>query len=148
MTENKPNRRYRVTGRQALAVAASVLLFLVSLPLDAFYIDRAADPCAWSLGFGLLLVGWIAALDGVPAWLANPALLAAWISLLIGFRRTAVVSAALALLLALSFLLCQQVLTSEAGHYSRVSGYGYGYWFWVSSMAAAFLGSVVNLKAR
>jgi uncharacterized membrane-anchored protein len=145
VTDNNPKAKYRVTTAAIVAVAASLLLFLARLLLDAFYIDRPDNPRAWSLGFGLLLVGWLAVLDGVPAWLANPAVLCAWILLLIGFRRAALVSAGLALALALSFLRCHQVLTDSAGTYSRITGYGPGYWLWVSSMAAALVGGIVDL---
>ncbi|HEV3343563.1 MAG TPA: hypothetical protein VG125_24540 [Pirellulales bacterium] len=148
MTEIPDKPKYRITAVAAWTVAASMSLFVASLPQDAFYIDRADDPRAWSLGFGLLLVGWLAVLDGVPAWLANPAVLAAWILLLVRFRRTALVMAALALLLALSFLLCDRVLTDEAGGRSRVTGYGSGYWCWVGSMAVAFFASMVDLSTR
>lgn len=126
-------------------VAASVLLFIASLFLDGFYIDRPDDPRAWSPGYGLLLLGWMAVLMGVPAWLANPAVMAAWILLLVDLKRAAFAAAALAMLFALSFLLWDKIITDEAGNYSKITGYGSGYWCWVASAAMAFLGGIVAI---
>lgn len=68
MTDSIQQRKHRATTGAIAAVVVSLLLFLASLPLDAFYIDRADNPRAWSLGFGLLCIGWVAVFDGVPAW--------------------------------------------------------------------------------
>lgn len=145
MTENQQKAKRRNTAAAIVAVAISVLLFITSLTQDAFFIDRADNPRAWSPGYVLLLIGWITVFEGVPAWLANPALAIAWFGLLARFRRTAMVSAALALFFAGSFLFCGEILTNEAGGYSRITSYGPGYWLWIGSAAVACLGSVVNL---
>jgi hypothetical protein len=54
----------------------------------------------------------------------------------------------LATLLTLSFLLFGQIIHDEAGHYSRITGYGPGYWLWVASAATAFLGGLCLTNAK
>src|SRR5215467_14437437 len=94
--------------------AVSVLLFLASLTQDGFYIDRSDNPRAWAPCIGLLLVGWIVVFEGVFAWLANPALLVTWIAMWFRPTHKAAVGAGIAALcFALSFLLHDQIMTSE-----------------------------------
>ncbi len=74
-------------------------------------------------------------------WLANPLLLASW--LFLGKEPGMALRLSLpATLLTLSFLLFGQIINDEAGHYTRITGYGPGYWLWVASAATAFLGSL------
>ena len=117
-----------------LFVVISFTLFVASLTQDGFYI-AGDNPRAWSSCFGLLLVGWMAVLDGVWAWLANPALALTW--LLMCIRRTRVIALGFgfaALGLALSFLRHPQILSDEGGGHSRITGYGVGYWLWIASI--------------
>ncbi len=126
-------------------VALSMLLFAVSLALDGFYVDRGSDS-AWSPCLGLLLIGWMGMFDGIFAWLANPFLLVAWVLMLIPRARfVAPIFAIVAILLALSFLLHEQIMVDEAGNYAKITGYGTGYWLWVASMAAALSGCVIGV---
>lgn len=121
---------------------ASLMLFTASLTQDCFFIDRADNPRAWSSGFGLLAVGWLGVLVGVYSWLANPTLLIAWLAMWSpNYKRYSIGASAIALLLALSFLLHESLMTDEAGNRSRVTGYGIGYWLWIGSMALALVGS-------
>ena len=120
----------------------SILLFVASLTQDCFFIDRLENPRAWSNGFGLLAVGWLAVFKGVYSWLANPTLLIAWLAMWSpNHKRYSIGASAIALLLALSFLLHESLMTDEAGNYSRVTGYGIGYWLWIGSIALALVGS-------
>lgn len=144
------NENSKATSQRPSAVVAtlvvSILLFVASLTQDGFYIDRPDDPRAWSLCLGLLLVGWIAVFDGVYAWLANPALLVAWIAM--WFRpsyKVAVVAGVTALCFSLSFLRHDTIITSEAPTYSRITGYGLGYWLWIGSIATALAGGVLGI---
>ena len=79
------NEATKATSMQAMPVVpmfskVRILLFMASLTKDGFYIDRPDDPRAWSPCIGLVLISWIVVFDGVFGWLANPALLVAWIT--------------------------------------------------------------------
>jgi hypothetical protein len=129
-----------------ILTGVSVLLFVTSLTQDGFYIDRPNNPRAWAPCIGLLLVGWIAVFNGVLAWLANPVLAATWF--LMSFRSTrgiALGCAVVALGLSLSFLLHREIMTSEAGHYSKITGYGLGYWLWIASIIVALIGCIFGV---
>jgi hypothetical protein len=125
-----------------LLLSISVLLFVASLTQDGFSQEDSRYPC-----LGLLLYGWLGVLLGrTPAWLANPALVLAWVLvwsrpsryLGLGFAISAVG-------LALSFLLHQNFLMGEGGFPSRITGYGTGYWLWVASTIPTLLGCAISL---
>lgn len=129
----------------SLALCVSIGLFAVSLFFDGFLIDRADNPRAWASCFGLLTVGWLAVLMGVYAWLANPLLLAAWIAY--RFCRSPTIPVALslgALCFALSFLLHDEILSNEAGQYSRITSIELGYWIWIASISTMVLSPWVD----
>lgn len=122
--------------------STSILLFLASLTQDCFYIDRVENPRAWANGFGLLVVGWLGILTGIYSWLANPTLLIAWLTLFSpAHRRYAMGSAGVALLMTLTFLLHDEMMSDEAGNRSKITAYGPGYWLWIGSAVFALLGS-------
>ncbi len=123
---------------------ASIAIFGVSLAGDGFYIDRLDDPRAWAPGWVELLLGWILVFGGVIAWLANPLLFLGWILLI--RRSTAPLSAgvtAVAALVAASFLLHHEIVTSEGGDKSSITGYGNGYFLWIASIFTAFVGGII-----
>ncbi len=129
--------------------AASILLFVVSLTQDCFYIDRPDNPRAWSNGFGLLMVGWLGIFTGVYSWLANPTLLIAWLALWSPVRRRyAIGAASVALFLTLSFLLHHDIMSDEAGNRSKITAYGLGYWLWIGSATLALIGSCLQARKR
>jgi hypothetical protein len=122
-----------------VCVAASVLLFAASLALRAFHLDSDDGQNPWP-GLGLLVMGWLGLFTGVVAWLANPALAAAWILILFArrFDKSAVLAALCAVGLALSFLLHRTLIRDEAGNLANITGY----WLWVASAATALLASI------
>ncbi len=125
------------TASRAL-LTASLLLFVVSLWLPPFRVE-AADPYPWPRGWLVLLMGWLGIADGMLAWFANPLLLAAWLLAWRRRRGATIVTAALALLLGLSFLLNSQISVDEAGNQSPLHHDGSGYWLWLGSLAAILL---------
>ncbi|MDB5335220.1 MAG: hypothetical protein JWN70_839 [Planctomycetaceae bacterium] len=138
-TVRNPRQWFTVNG---MSLAVSIILFLVSLTQDGYYIDRPEDPRAWAPCIGLLLIGWLGVLEGVWAWLANPALAVAWLLMLTKPGRISqIILAVLATGLALSFLLYPEILANEAGGRTRITGYGAGYWLWISSMVTAAVGA-------
>lgn len=124
-----------------VALVASVGLFAACLLNDGYYIE-GSNPRAWSPAWGLLLIGWIGIGSGTLAWLANPALLLAWVLSLTKKHAFSLVAAMAALLLMVSFLFQTSVISSEAPIYSRIVGYGVGFWLWVGSAVQA-VGSAI-----
>ena len=119
---------------QSLLIRLSILCFLACLTQDAFYLS-GDDPTSWSNGLGLLFFGWM----GHASWLANPAVIAAW--LFFSFERTKISLAlsACALVAALSFLQTETLVVSTRPDNETVVGYGMGYWLWLASICAALL---------
>jgi hypothetical protein len=122
-----------------------MLLFLASLPCDGFYIRQDDQSASYGSGFELLLIGILGPLDGTYAWLANPALLVAWITLPLRPRAVALGFSLAALGIALEFLRRQNVWLNEAGGRGEIAGFGLGYWLWIANIATALAGSVVGL---
>jgi len=118
-------------------------LFLLSLTQPAFYIDRT-DFDAWSSPIGLLLMGWLGILAGDSAclaWIANPLLILGVVSLF-KFDRFAPILGILALGVSLTFLGQEQIISSEAPTYSKITKIKLGYWLWVSSIGAFTISSL------
>lgn len=90
---------------------------------------------------------WPADLGATLTWLANPLLCCSWITLKDQPKWSARLSL-LATALSLSFLLFDQVIADEAGHYRQITGYGPGYWLWVSGCLVMLAGSVWLTYAR
>lgn len=124
------------------ALIASVVVFVVCLQNDGYYIE-GPQPRAWSDAWTLLLLGWIGIGSGTMAWLANPALLLAWVFSLKKRPAPSLLSAIVALAFMVSLLFQQTVVTSEAPTYSRIIGYGIGFWLWIVSAALQAVGSAV-----
>jgi hypothetical protein len=128
-----------------ILIAASVVLFLVSLTQTGFYLgeeERDDSP-----GWLIILIGWLAVFthDSV-AWLANPLLLLTWFAaLIVGSRRAAIVLAAASTLLALSFLFCESM---SLGPRPKVITLGPGYWIWLASIAVALVASMMPRKTQ
>jgi hypothetical protein len=125
----------------------SIGLFLISLLCDGFYVD-GGSPRAWSLGFGELIAGWYAALEGVYAWWANPLLLVAWITFRSRPPAVSSLCTVVALLAMGSFLSVHRIEVSEAGNSARIAGYGAGYWIWISSGLVLLAGNMLRVFAK
>ncbi len=125
-----------------LALGASVALFAACLLNDGYYIE-GPNPDAWADARGLLMLGWIGIASGTFAWLANPALLLAWVLALKKKHSLALVATIAAFVLMVTFLLQDTVISSEAPTYSRITGYGMGFWLWVASAAVHAVGCVI-----
>jgi hypothetical protein len=131
----------------------SIAAYAVCLPLTAFCPSARADGCFPS--FLVLAIGWLGVLTFHPPnliWLANPALVIAWVLIAISvrspqpMRRSALTSSGLALLLAAWFLLPVTVMGmgDGSGLYAEpVGSRGAGYWLWLASTASAFAGALL-----
>lgn len=119
-----------------LVLISSIGLFIASLFQDGFLIE-GSNPRAWAPCFGLLLIGWIGIFQGNLTWLANPLILFAWLAYADARSRyQSIPFASLSLCFALSFMLYGKILSSEAGHYSKVTSLELGYWLWVASITS------------
>lgn len=125
-------------------LALSIAVYLASLFPDSFCIG---DSCSDWPGWGILLIGWMAVLFS-PAnatWIANPLVFASWFALFLRFRRLSLALAGVACAVALSFLLFDEVQSSEGGRLRPITGTALGYWLWVVSMALAGLAAGAGL---
>jgi len=131
-----------------VVLGSSVALFVACLTQDGYYIDDP-DPRKWSPGWGLLLFGWMGLLSGTVAWLANPLLFASWVFLAMSKFRAAFYLALGAFLIAMSFLLNSEVISSTKPDYSKIVGYGIGYWLWIASALILAVGAgVLTIRSR
>jgi len=134
----------------------SVATYLACLPLIAFSVYNGP----WH-SWKVLAYGWFGILIGHPAhflWLANPALVTAWILMAIslseGSKTTKVIAistSSIALVLAASFLLPATIMANEGGVPEPIRSREAGYWFWLTSILVAFAGAIflpTSRKAR
>lgn len=133
---SNPLERMKLIIYKHIAIVVSIGLYALSLTQDAYYI-AGDDPKAWASGWVLLLLGWIGAIgfDAGLAWFANPLLFISWVMHFTKNELGSVKAGAVATAFALSFLLFDKVISSEAPTYSEIIGYGFGYWLWLSSCA-------------
>jgi hypothetical protein len=127
-----------------IALVVSICLFVVCLLNDGFCID-GPNSRAWSPAWLLLLIGWMGVFYGTPAWLANPALLVAWVWSLCRRPALSLLAALIAVVLMATFLFQKIVVSSEAPTYSRIAGYGVGYWLWFASAVTQVTGTTVAI---
>jgi hypothetical protein len=125
-----------------MTLMVSIGLFVVCLLGNGYCIEELKAQ-AWSPAWSLLLFGWIGVFYGSTAWLANPALLVAWVLSLCRRPTLSLLAALMAVVLMATFLLQKIVVSSEAPTYSRIAGYGIGYWLWLASALTQMAGSAV-----
>lgn len=75
-------------------------------------------------------------------WLANPLLIISWI-LSEKNKRVSLLFSGIAVLISVSFLLFNKVISDEAGNYSEIISYKLGYWLWVLSSSVMFIGNLI-----
>lgn len=123
----------------------SCVIFLFSITQKCYCtVTQCADSAL------VFLLGWFAIFSGGAgiSWLANPLLIIAWILVKKNVKATVILSA-LATLLALSFLLFDNIIANEGGNYQQIIAYKTGYWLWISSCIIMLAGSfIVLLKQK
>ncbi|UZO79615.1 hypothetical protein NBT05_11690 [Aquimarina sp. ERC-38] len=77
-------------------------------------------------------------------WLANPLLILSW--LLINQNKVSLLLSLASFLIASSFLLFDEIIDDEAGHYRKIIGYELGFWLWLSSNGVTLLGNMLIKK--
>jgi hypothetical protein len=125
---------------RVIVVTASTAAFVGCLAQTAFVTE-----CCYVVGdtrsvpgLVLLFTGWMGVLSlssnaGYAAWFANPMIVAVWFLYLGGKRLAALIFAALALGLTLTFLRVAEVPLSDKLTPVEVIAYGTGYWLWIVS---------------
>ncbi len=136
----------RVSLTQNPYLWLSLGLFILCLCFSGYDVGSPSGERSDGRGFHLLLLGWMGLLDGIPAWLANPVLVLAWIVALRRMHQLSSLLSLVALVLMLSFLAVSEVEVSASGRPSSVTGYGLGYWLWVASAFAQGIGASVLSK--
>lgn len=123
----------------------SIILFLISLSQRAYCTNNDCGELGSGLAvlfsgiFGFFLCG------ACMTWIANPLLLVAWITFYTA-KRISLVLNSLAVMIGLSFLMFDEIIATEAGHYRKITGYALGYWLWLLSMVTLLLGNIYNQK--
>jgi hypothetical protein len=124
----------------------SFLFFFACLFQDGYYRSNGYPP---ENSATLLALGVFGLLDGIVAWLANPALLAAWVCFYFKRFNISLWLGILAFILIISFLLHTTIIANEGGTRVEIIGYGLGFWLWLVSslttIVAALLG-ILNVK--
>ena len=130
----------QVSRRSHILRVFSLALFVLSLESNGVLTNPIESD--FSSGASLLLIGWLGLVVGVFAWLANPLLLLAWLTM---GRRDALVLSGLcsfhALVLALTLLISDTIpeATEMDYHLLEIVSLGQAYWLWLSSMLVALL---------
>jgi hypothetical protein len=117
----------------------SVGLYLASLTQKCYCTESSCgDSIAVVISglFGFLLGG--AALT----WLANPMLWFAWVSF--NNAKRSLVASTISFALSLSFIFFDEVISDEAGHYSKILNYKAGYWLWLASAFTMVFGAYIH----
>lgn len=119
----------------------SVWLFLIGLAFPAYYINEDYEP---QLSLLVFISGWLGVIDWNFTWFAN-----AFFGLSLISRNNTQKSIAFAfisLVLAISFILHDEIfLGMNVGFdkvYGNVAGYGFGYLFWVTSIGIFLIGQL------
>lgn len=128
-------------------IAISVLLFLVSLILPAFYTSDEGVP-----GWFALLLGWLDlfVIDqvgfGVLSWFANLFLPIAWLGLALGKFRPVRIGGLILNIVGIGLALCplflNRILISEGGDTTPVTSMGIGFYVWLASFVACIVGHI------
>jgi hypothetical protein len=115
----------------------SVAVYIAALLQDEVFC--VSGNCGDWPGYAILLFGVLAVGGNLAnmAWLANPLLLATWLTTWFGRRTPSVIVGLAALVLAASFLFAGTVVSNEAGIANPITGLRLGYWLWLASAAIA-----------
>ena len=120
-----------------LYLGSSCLLFILSLCQECFTVN--GEKSIGSFGLMAFSLGLFDSSQSFIVWLANPFYFLT-ILLILFKKRIAVISALLAFIFAISFLVLNNVIINEGGTIGEVDNYLLGYWLWISSIAILTLG--------
>lgn len=97
----------------------------------------------------VFLLGWFAVFSGGAGltWLANPLLVAGWLTFKANLKLAMLFSIG-GTLISLSFLIFDSIHASEAGHHQQIVSYMAGYWLWVLSNATMLVATFAGMLKR
>ena len=124
-------RKLMTTKTPMAGVKISVVLFVISLTQINIYTGAESNQVSYARGFELLLIGWMGLLGYVFNWLANPALLLAYVFVFKRKYEHATISSLVSVYFAASFLTRETI--PNGGDGETITGYGSGYWMWLAS---------------
>ncbi|MBS1524320.1 MAG: hypothetical protein JST19_01650 [Bacteroidetes bacterium] len=131
-------------GRALLAfiiLGISLSIFVFSLSQDTFCIESGCRG-QWDGAFIFLFGGLLSfASPAGLSWLANPFIIASWLTIKKNNKASLVLSL-LALLFSISFLFFKKVADDESGDLRQITTYQSGYWLWLSSIAIMAVGNL------
>lgn len=149
MADIAPRRLVRI-----LTILLSASLFVGSLALPAFHSGGVGFSTTTTTGLTALSMGWFPALFGLIglaqgnveyfgtlAWFANPLLLVSCVCVGLGRRLGGVMSASLAVLIALIFCSCRTIPIPDNQTLTHIVP-GTGYFLWIASMVVALVGAM------
>jgi hypothetical protein len=121
-------------------ITLSLAVFGLSLAFPAICFDTSDGKYPGSL---CLMIGWLAILEGMPMWLANPLLLLCLIFL--GFKQYGIAFGLglPAVSLALYSLSIKAMACDDQGVMIPVTGFGAGFYLWLLSMVIPTVGSFI-----
>ena len=131
---------------QKLFLFISIGVYIVSLTQKSYC--TSGGNCEYFSGFLNLIFGWFGVfMLHIPAfpWLANPILLASWITFKKKQKLSFILSI-IAFILMLSFLFVNEIIVNDGSTTSKVNFYGLGYWLWVLSSFIMIVGNIIFKK--
>lgn len=126
-----------VKNLRRIVLILSIVTFIISLTQKSYCTDECGDSIT-ALIFGFFAI--ISGLVGL-SWYANPLLLISWFT--IKDNKYSTIFSKISFLLSFSFLLFNEIIIDEAGHYSKIVSYELGYWLWISSTIIMVLGNLL-----
>ena len=125
----------------------SIAFYVLSLVLSPYEVDGEGGELLG--GLICLLVGWMGMLGGGVlyfSWLANPLILAAWISS--KRPKLSIVFSILAILCCLLFLTKDEILVNEGGGTGEITKIQIGYWFWIATPIVMIIKQILILQQK
>lgn len=139
------NKRLGKIKMKNIILIASISFFALALTQNCYSTDFKGNNDASMPAILALLIGWLGVL-GIhgPAisWLANPFLIASWITFGQNSKYALPLSI-ITLVLMLSFLFFKKILVTEAGHVANITKYELGYWLWIGSALIIVAGKFI-----
>lgn len=140
--KKKPKKQFLNEKKiKIVTLSLSISLLAIALTQKCYCTTGSCGDSIAAFLFGLfgVFVG-----GAALCWLANPLLILSWI--FIKNNKLSLIMSVLSTLIAISFLLFDEIIADEAGHYSRIIGYELGYWIWVSSNGIMLFGNYLINK--
>lgn len=118
------------------------MLYIISLTQNCLFIENEEQSY---YGFSLLIFGFYAVFDSGFSWLANILIVLSW-----GLRhkKYSIYISLLALVLAISFLFCKEIVMGTNNTYGTITGYDVGYYLWALSFLAMLIAGILKHRTQ